>query len=89
VEIAMSPRKSRHRIPEYVAQSIRNKRKILLHGPYNCPKCWMDKLRIRVDKEKKEVLAVCGCGLEYSLDYVQSFESVDYFNKLTDGFNKK
>jgi transcription elongation factor Elf1 len=42
-----------------------------------------------VDKEKKEVLAVCSCGLEYSLNYVQSFESVDYFNKLIDGFNKK
>jgi transcription elongation factor Elf1 len=87
--MAMSPRKSRQKIPGWVAQSIRNKRKMLLHGPYNCPKCWMDKLGIRVDKEKKEVLAVCSCGLEHRLNYVQSFESVDYFNKLIDGFNKK
>ena len=85
----MSPRKSRQKIPGYIVQSNRKKRKKLLHGPYNCPKCWMDKLGIRVDKEKKEVLAVCSCGLEYSLDYVQSFESVDYFNKLIDGLNKK
>jgi len=85
----MSPRKSRQRIQGWVAQSIRNKRKKLLHGPYDCPKCWLNKLRIQVDKEKKEVLAVCSCGLEYPLNYVQSFESIDYFNKLTDGFNKK
>ena len=85
----MSPRKSRQKIPEYVAQSIRKKRNQLLHGPYNCPKCWLDKLRIQVDKERKEVLAVCGCGLEHSLNYVHSFESVDYFNKLIDCLNKK
>ena len=49
----------------------------------------MDKLKIQVDKQKKEVLAVCSCGLEYSLNYVQSFESIDYYNKLIDGLNKK
>jgi transcription elongation factor Elf1 len=85
----MSPRKSRQKIPEYIAQSIRKKRNQLLHGPYNCPKCWLDKLRIQVDKERKEVLAICSCGLEHSLNYVQSFEAVDYFNKLIDGLNKK
>jgi len=85
----MSPRKSRLKRPAYIAQSIRDKRKKLLHGPYNCPRCWMDKLRIQVDKGGKEVIALCSCGLEYSLDYVQSFESIDYYNKLIDGFNKK
>ena len=89
MEEAMSPRKSRQKIPEYIAQSIRKKRNQLLHGPYNCPKCWLDKLRIQVDKERKEVLAICSCGLEHSLNYVQSFEAVDYFNKLIDGLNKK
>jgi transcription elongation factor Elf1 len=89
VEEAMSPRKSRQKIPEYIAQSIRKKRNQLLHGPYNCPKCWLDKLRIQVDKERKEVLAICSCGLEHSLNYVQSFEAVDYFNKLIDGLNRK
>jgi transcription elongation factor Elf1 len=38
--------------------------------------------------KEKEVLAVCSCGLEHPLNYVQSFEPVDYFNKLIDGFNK-
>jgi transcription elongation factor Elf1 len=49
----------------------------------------MDRLRIQVDKGGKEVIALCSCGLEYSLDYVQSFESIDYYNKLIDEFNKK
>ena len=86
MEMAMSPRKSRQKVSEWAAQSIRRKR--LLHGPYDCPKCWVNNLRIQVDKEEKEVLAVCSCGLEHQLNYVQSFEPVDYFNKLIDGFNK-
>ncbi len=86
--MAMSPRKSRQKVSEWAVQSIRKKRKRLLHGPYDCPKCWVNNLRIQVDKEEKEVLAVCSCGLEHRLNYVQSFEPVDYFNKLIDGFNK-
>ena len=85
----MSPRKSRYRIPKYVAQSIRNRRKMLLHGPYDCPKCKMNKLRIQVNKERKEVIGICSCGLEYPLKYVPAFESIDYYNKLIDQFNKK
>ena len=84
----MSPRKSRYRTPEWVAESIRSKRKKLLHGPYNCPKCGTNKLRIQVDKESKEVIAICACGLEHPLNYVPSFESVDYYNKLTDKLYK-
>lgn len=85
----MSPRKSRYRIPKYVAQSIRDRRKVLLHGPYDCPKCKMSKLRIQVNKERKEVIGLCSCGLEYPLKYVPAFESIDYFNKLIDQFSKK
>lgn len=85
----MSPRKSRYRIPKYVAQSIRDRRKVLLHGPYDCPKCKMDKLRIQIHKERKEVLGICSCGLEYPLKYIPAFEAIDYYNKLIDQFNKK
>ena len=84
----MSPRKARYQTPEWVAQSIRDKRKRLLRGAYDCPKCKMNKLRIQVSKERKEVTAICSCGLEYQLNYVPAFESIDYYNKLIDQFLK-
>jgi transcription elongation factor Elf1 len=85
----MSPRKSRYALPEWIAQSIRQERKNLLHGPYVCPKCKMNELRILVKKQEKEVVAVCSCGLEYPLKYVSAFESIDYYNRLIDRLNKK
>jgi transcription elongation factor Elf1 len=85
----MSPRKSRYAVPEWAVKSFRNKGKELLHGPYDCPKCGMNKLKIQVNKEEKEVTAACSCGLEYPMNYVASFESVDYYNKLIDQFYKK
>lgn len=86
----MSPRKARYQTPEWIAKSIRDKRKKLLHGPYICPKCKMKKLRIQVNKERKEIIAICGnCGLEYQLNYVPAFESIDYYNKLIDQFSKR
>ena len=85
----MSPRKERYRTPKYVVQAIRDKRKQLLHGSYYCPKCGMNKLRIEVDKQKKEVVAVCLCGVEHQMKYVSAFESVDYYNKFLDQFPKR
>jgi len=85
----MSPRKARYQVPGWVAQSIRDKRKKLLHGPYDCPKCKMTKLKIQVDKERKEVDAICSCGIEYPLKYIPAFEAIDYYNKLMDQINKK
>lgn len=84
----MSPRKERYQTPEYIAQAIRDKRKKLLHGSYYCPKCGKDKLRIEVDKKKKEVIVVCSCGIEHRLNYVPAFELVDYYNKFVDQFKK-
>jgi len=49
----------------------------------------MKKIRIQVNKERKEVIGICSCGLEYPLKYVPAFESIDYYNKLIDQFNKK
>jgi len=85
----MSPRKARYQVPGWVAQSIRDKRKKLLHGSYDCPKCKMTKLRIQVDKERKEVDAICSCGVEYPLKYISAFEAIDYYNKFMDQINKK
>ena len=87
----MSPRKSRNgrMLPEWVVQSIRMKRKKLLHGPYDCPKCGKSKLRILLNKEMKEVIGICVCGLKHPLKYVQSYELIDYYNKLIDQFYEK
>ena len=85
----MCPRKSRHRVPEWAVKLFKNDRKKLLFGPYDCPKCGTSTLRIEVDKKRKEVVAVCNCGLGYPLDYVPSLESIDYYNKLVDQFYKK
>jgi len=78
----MYPRKARYQVPGWVTQSIRDKRKKLLHGPYNCSKCKMNKLRIQVNKERKEVIAVCSCGVEHPLKYIPAFEARDYYNKF-------
>lgn len=82
----MAPRKSHYRIPEWQVQSYRNKTKKILFGPYTCPKCNQNKLRINVNKKKKEVAAICNCGLEYAFKYVSAYEPVDYYNKLIDQF---
>ena len=49
----------------------------------------MSKLRIQVNKERKEVTAICSCGLENPLRYIPAFEAIDYYNKIVDQFNKK
>ena len=84
----MSPRKERNKIPAHIVQGIRDKRKKLLHGPYSCPRCGLDRLRIGIDAKMKEVIAVCFCGLELKLDYVSAFEAIDYYNKCVDKFYK-
>lgn len=85
----MSPRKERYQVPPYIAQAIRDKRKQLLQGSYYCPKCRMNKLRIEVDKKKREAAAICSCGIEHRLNYVSAFESVDYYNKFVDQFSER
>jgi len=42
----------------------------------------MNKLRIQVNKERKEVIAVCSCGVEHPLKYIPAFEARDYYNKF-------
>jgi len=49
----------------------------------------MNKMRIQVDKERKEVVAICSCGVECPLKYIPAFEAIDYYNKFMDQINKK
>jgi len=83
------PRNTRYQTPGYIVQAIRDKRKKLLQGSYSCPQCGLEKLRIGIDRNSKEVIAVCTCGLESSLKFVAAFETVDYYNKFMDEYKKK
>ena len=80
----MSPRKSRYRIPEWKVHQLRQRRTGMVYGPYNCPKCKLDKLRIRIDKNRQTAVVQCECGLEHSFKYIASYEPVDYYCKLVD-----
>ena len=80
----MSPRKSRHAVPEHIANSIRKKRKKILYGPYYCPKCRKNEFRVTIDKDNREVIALCNCGFLEKLDYKEIYDPVDYYNKIFD-----
>ena len=38
---------------------------------------------------KKEVYAVCKCGLEWQLTYAPVFQPIDYYNKFRDAWKKQ
>ena len=82
----MSPRKEHYATPEWVASSIKQKRKKLLHGNYNCPVCMKKNLKIQIKKNKKQVFAKCNCGFHDLLKYFPSFEPVDYYSKVIDKY---
>ena len=82
----MSPRKDHHRIPPWRVQRFRKRRDKMLFGPYSCPRCKTDKLRISIDAEHKKVAVTCECGLEQPVKYVSIYEPVDYYNRFLDQY---
>ena len=84
----MSPRKASYRVPEWKVQLFKDQRKKVLFGPYVCPKCKLNTLKINVNHKKKEVTATCNCGINHSLNYVPIYDPVDYYNKLVDQLNR-
>lgn len=84
----MAPRNERYAVPAWRVKSIRNRKEKILFGPYSCPICHEDKLRIRIDAKTEETFATCDCGFKYMLKYIRSYEPVDYYNFLLDGLNK-
>ena len=85
----MCPKEDQFRVKGRQAEAVRRKRKELQYGPYNCPKCGMNRLMIQVNKETKEAKGTCVCGLGHPLRYVEAYERVDYYNKLIDEFYRK
>ena len=41
------------------------------------------------ERDKKEVYAVCKCGLEWQLTYAPVFQPIDYYNKFRDAWKKQ
>ena len=80
----MSPRKARYEHEKHIVQGIRDRRKKILMGPYTCPTCSFERLRIVIDKKSEKVLAVCKCGFRKNVVYNPRREAIDYYNELFD-----
>jgi transcription elongation factor Elf1 len=61
----------------------------MVKGPYYCPNCRKERLQILAEVKKKEVFAICACGLEQQLSYAPVFQPVDYYSKFMDMYKKK
>ena len=80
----MSPRKARYEVDKHIVQGIRDRRKKILNGPYFCPACSQEKLRVIISHENENVLALCKCGFRKTLQYTPNRQGIDYYNELFD-----
>lgn len=80
----MSPRKARYEVEKHIVQGIRDRRRKILMGPYPCPACYKEDLRILIAHESAKVYANCRCGFQRSLEYSSGREGIDYYNDLFD-----
>lgn len=81
----MSPRKTHDgRVPRWVYKSLGRKRKAVVEGPFQCPRCGNRTLTLKVEQESKTVKAKCGCGFSKSLEFRGALQPVDYYGKLID-----
>ena len=65
------------------------KTRTLSTGPYTCPLCAETTLAIVIDKMKKEVNAKCACGFNENVNYLESFQPIDYYNKIIDNLRTR
>jgi len=80
----MSPRKAHQRIDEHIVTAYRKKGERLNYGPYLCPICGTENLRILINENIKKVYVRCKCNFTYTLKYVPNNAAIDYYNKLID-----
>ena len=85
----MCPRNAAFKVPHSHIKILVKDAKQLVNGPYYCPKCRKELLQILADTKKKEVYAVCTCGLEEQLTYAPVFQPVDYYSKFMDVYKKR
>jgi len=82
--LIMSPRKARYAVEEHIVQGLRDRRRKILMGPYLCPACGKDGLRILIAHETEKVYAKCSCRFQRNLEYSSGREGIDYYNDLFD-----
>ena len=80
----MTPRKARYQVEKHIVQGIRDRRAKILEGPYRCPSCGLESLRILIAHETENVYAKCRCGFQRDLEYNSGREGIDYYNDLFD-----
>jgi transcription elongation factor Elf1 len=84
----MCPKTASHRVPHNRIKILVKEAKQMVNGPYYCPKCKKELMQILADKNKKEVLIVCTCGMEHQMVYAPVFQPIDYYSKFMDLWKK-
>src|SRR4030066_2163364 len=85
----MCPGKEKRKVPTNSIKILVKEAKQMVTGPYYCPNCRKELLRILADVKKKEVFAICTCGLEQQLTYAPVFQPVDYYSKFMDMYKRR
>ncbi len=83
------PSKTSYRTPHNRIKILVKEAKQMVEGPYYCPSCKKEILKIVLDSKGKEVLAVCTCGVEEKMVFAPIFQPIDYYNKFMDLYKKK
>jgi transcription elongation factor Elf1 len=84
----MCPRNASYKVPHNRIKILVKEAKQMVNGPYYCPVCKKELMQILADVKKKEVIAVCTCGLEQKLTYAPVFQPIDYYSKFMDMYKK-
>ncbi len=85
----MSPVNKSYRTPHNRIKILVKDAKQLVNGPYFCPQCKKEILQILACPPKKEVYAVCTCGVEEKLNYAPVFQPIDYYSKFMDIYKRR
>ena len=80
----MSPRKARYRVDEHIVAEYRQKGQKLLWGPYLCPICGNESLRILIKQDSEEVRARCKCGFNENMVFIPNYGAIEYYNDIID-----
>ncbi|XHH08491.1 MAG: hypothetical protein ACFCUE_13105 [Candidatus Bathyarchaeia archaeon] len=78
-----------HKVPGNRIKVLTKDAKQMVNGPYYCPKCRKELLQILGNVDKKEIYAVCKCGVNQQLTYAPVFQPIDYYNKFRDIWKKQ
>jgi transcription elongation factor Elf1 len=85
----MSRRNSPYgKVEKWAYDIYQQQRRNLSTGPYTCPKCAKKMFAIIIDKNKKIVHGKCACGCIEYVKFYESYQPIDYYNKIIDKIKK-